>query len=224
MSLPVRSDDLVIGPLESSCGRVRAPRTYKSRELTGLLLVGLLSIVGAAVAVGLMSAKPLDSDSDGHNSRNTTSVDQQATYAPSRVAEPTIKGAEPTLDGPSTISEVRIGEQDAAIRSEPKEEPFTPLPALEGDAILPSEHSDEPLPVPFQPPDSPVLLRRVDRTGLRNLTVRFLLRTVPNQNKRGRQRDQQLSPKGRIVASVGEKLPPKSQSSNKTEAGALRGA
>jgi hypothetical protein len=183
MSLPVRSDDLVIGPLESSCGRVRAPRTYKSRELTGLLLVGLLSIVGAAVAVGLMSAKPLDSDSDGHNSRNTTSVDQQATYAPSRVAEPTIKGAEPTLDGPSTISEVRIGEQDAAIRSEPKEEPFTPLPALEGDAILPSEHSDEPLPVPFQPPDSPVLLRRVDRTGLRNLTISLLASDRPQSEQ-----------------------------------------
>ena len=37
MFLSVRSDDLVVGPLESTGGRVRASRIYRGRKLVGLL-------------------------------------------------------------------------------------------------------------------------------------------------------------------------------------------
>jgi hypothetical protein len=174
MSLSVRSGDFVIGPLESTGGRVHAPRTYKRREFTSLLLVGLVSIVGAAVAVGFTPAKPPDSESGGHGPTNTISVDQQAAYAPSHVAEPAREGAESTLDGRSTMSEVQIGEQDAAIRSEAKEDPLTPSPALGDNATSPSEYSNDSSPVLFRPPDSPVLLGGVDQIALRNLIVSLL--------------------------------------------------
>lgn len=174
MSLSVRSGDFVIGPLEGTGGRVHAPRVYKRREFTSLLLVGLVSIVGAAVAVGFTPAKPPDSESGGHGPTNTISVDQQAAYAPSHVAEPAREGAESTLDGRSTMSEVQIGEQDAAIRSETKEDPPVPSPALGDNATSPSEHSNESTPVLFRLPDSPVLLGRADQIALRNLIISFL--------------------------------------------------
>ncbi len=113
MFLSVRSDDPVIGPLESTGGRVSTPRIYKIRELAGLLLVGLLSLVGVGVTVGLTPAKLSDSATDDHDPRNSISLDQQATYTPLRASESAVEGAETTLGGRSSISEVHIVGQDA---------------------------------------------------------------------------------------------------------------
>src|SRR5215211_6732276 len=170
MFLSVRSDDPVIGPLESTGGRVRASRIYKSRKLAGLLLVGLLSIVGAAVTVGLTPAKLSDSVTDGNGPRNSISLDQQAAYTPLQASEPAMEGAETTLGGPSSISEVHFVGQDAPTSEKSYEEPLAHPPAPDGNATFLPEPSSELSPVPSQPV-SPVLLRPVDRTALQNLTV-----------------------------------------------------
>ena len=174
MFLSVRSDDAVIGPLESTGGRVRASRIYKSRKLAGLLLVGLLSIVGAAVTVGLAPAKLSDSATDDHDPRNSISLDQQATYTPLRASESAVEGAETTLGGRSSISEVHIVGQDAPTSKKSYEEPLAHPPAPDGNATFSPELSSELSPVLSQPV-SPVLLRPVDRTALQNLTVSLLV-------------------------------------------------
>ena len=174
MFLSVRGDDPVIGPLESTGGWVRASRIYKGRKLAGLLLVGWLSIVGAAVTVGLAPPKPSDSATDSDDPRNSISLDQQAAYAPSRASEPAVEGAETTLGGHSSISEVHIVGQDAPTSEKPYEEPLAHPPAPDGNATFSPELSSELSPVLSQPV-SPVLLRPVDRTALQNLTVSLLV-------------------------------------------------
>jgi hypothetical protein len=174
MFLSVRSDHPVIGPLESTGGRVSTPRIYKSRELAGLLLVGLLSLVGVAVTVGLAPAKLSDSATDDHDPRNSISLDQQATYTPLRASESAVEGAETTLGGRSSISEVHIVGQDAPTSKKKYEEPLAHPPAPDGNATFSPELSSELSPVLSQPV-SPVLLRPVDRTALQNLTVSLLV-------------------------------------------------
>jgi hypothetical protein len=186
MFLSVRSDDPVIGPLESTGGRVRAPRIYEGRELAGLLVVGLLSIVGAAVAVtaGGAPAKLSDSGAEGHDLGSATSHDQQAAYAPLRAAEPAVEG-EATLDGRSSVSEVHTVGQEAPTSSKSYEEQLAHPPAPVGNAVSLPDFSGEPSPVPSQPPVSPVLLRPVDRTALQNLTVSLLAVDHSRPKQRG---------------------------------------
>jgi hypothetical protein len=174
MFLSVRSDDPVIGPLENTGGRVSTPRIYKSRELAGLLLVGLLSLVGVAVTVGLTPAKLSDSATDDHDPRNSISLDQQATYTPMRASAPAVEGAETTLGGRSSISEVHIVGQDAPTSKKKYGEPLAHPPAPDGNATFSPELSSELSPVLSQPV-SPVLLRPVDRTALQNLTASLLV-------------------------------------------------
>ena len=173
MFLSVRSDDPVVGPLESTGGRVRASRIYKGRKLAGLLLVGLLSIVGAAVTVGLAPPKPSDSATDGDDPRKLISHDQQTAYAPLRTSDPAVEGAENTLSGRSSISEVHIVGQDAPTSEKSIEEPLAQPPAPDGNATFSPELSSELSPVLSQPV-SPVLIRAIDRTALQNLTVSLL--------------------------------------------------
>jgi hypothetical protein len=185
MFLSVRSADPVIGPLESTGRRVSAPRIYKGRKLAGLLLVGLLSIVGAAVTVGLTPAKLSDSATDGNGPRNSISLDQQAAYAPSRASEPAVEGAETTLDGHSSISEVHIVGQDAPTSEKSIGEPLAHPPAPGSNAASPPDLSSEPSPVPSQPLVSSEPLRPVDRTALQNLTVSLLAADHPRPEQRG---------------------------------------
>jgi hypothetical protein len=185
MFLSVRSADPVIGPLERSGGRVSAPRIYKGRKLAGLLLVGLLSIVGAAVTVGLAPAKLSDSVTDGNGPRNSISLDQQAAYTPLRASEPAMEGAETTLDGHSSISEVHIVGQDAPTGSESNKEPLAHPPAPGSNATSPPDLSSEPSPVPSQSLVSSEPLRPVDRTALQNLTVSLLAADHSRPEQRG---------------------------------------
>ena len=157
MFLSVRSDDPVIGPLESTGGRVSAPGIYKGRKLAGLLLVGLLSIVGAAVTVGLTPAKLSDSATDGNDPRKSVSLDQEAAYTPLRASAPAVEGAEINLGSHSCISEVQIVGQDAPTSGKSYEEPLAHLPAPGSNAISPPDLSSEPSPVPSQPPVSSIL-------------------------------------------------------------------
>jgi hypothetical protein len=185
MFLSLRSADPVIGPLESTGGRVSAPRIYKGRKLAGLLLVGLLSIVGAAVTVGLTPAKLSDSATDENDPRNSISLDQQAAYTPLPASEPAMEGAETALGGHSSISEVHIVGQDAPTSGKPYEEPLAHPPAPGSNATSPPDLSSEPSPVPSQPLVSSERLRPVDRTALQNLTVSLLAADHSRPEQRG---------------------------------------
>lgn len=174
MFLSIRGDDPLIGPLKSTGCRVRAPRIYKSRKFAGLLLVGLLSTVGAAVTVGFAPAKPPSSKTDDYNPRDSISLDQQAPFTLPRVAEPAIEGIDTTLGGRNSVSEAHIGGQDVPIRSELNDEPLFHPPPPGSDASLAPDPSNEPSPVPSRLPDSPVPFRQLDRTALQKLTTSLL--------------------------------------------------
>jgi hypothetical protein len=173
--LSLRSHDPVIGPLESTGGQVRDPRIYKSRKFAGLILVGLLSIVGAVVKIELTPAKPSDREAEAPNPRSSISEDRQATVTSTRLAEPAAKADKSALDDHSSVLEVQTGGQDAPTGSDESNKELLVHPtALGSNTILPSDLSNEPSPVPSQPPVSPVLLRPVDRTALQNLTASLL--------------------------------------------------
>jgi hypothetical protein len=174
MFLLFRSADLIVGPLESTGGQVRGPRIYKSRKFAGLILVGLLSIVGAVVIIGLTPSKPSDSEAEAHNPRSSISADQQATVISSRLAEPDAGANKTALGDHSSVSEVQTGGQDAPTGSDSNKELLVHPTAVGSNTILPSDRPNEPSPGPSQPPVSPVLLRPVDRTALQNLTASLL--------------------------------------------------
>lgn len=169
-----RNADLVIGPLEATGGQVGVPRNNISLKFVGLLSFALLSVIVIAAEIGLAPAKPSDNEDEAHDSTNSIPGNQQSTISSSRLAEPITEGAEATLGGSSFGSEVHIGGQDVPTPSKSYQDSLAQPPELAGHAIPPPDLSSEPSLVPSRPPEGPVLLRQVDRTALRNLTVSLL--------------------------------------------------